>query len=286
MPGGKHPERTINLERNDMGNFTMDTGATPLLQVRDASCRAASTSTDGNETSIFRGIDLDVHAGQILDLVGPSGSGKSSLLTCIARLNPRAKAHLTLDGVDANDMSVEQWRTRVAYLPQKSLLPGSTVKEAIVLPYTFASMHGAQRPDDQQIRGALDAVGLADVELTRDPHDLSGGQAARVSMIRSILMFPKVLLADEVDAGLDDTNARLVGVYMADFAHRHGMAMIRVRHRAPDGLADAIATLAEGRLTVEPVGSSHAADASQPHDTAEPQTEQTTQTAQTERNAQ
>lgn len=271
-----------------MGNFTMDTGATPLLQVRDASCRAASTSTDGNETSIFRGIDLDVHAGQILDLVGPSGSGKSSLLTCIARLNPRANAHLTLDGVDANDMSVEQWRTRVAYLPQKSLLPGSTVKEAIVLPYTFASMHGAQRPDDQQIRGALDAVGLADVELTRDPHDLSGGQAARVSMIRSILMFPKVLLADEVDAGLDDTNARLVGVYMADFAHRHGMAMIRVRHRAPDGLADAIATLAEGRLTVEPVGSSHAADASQPHDTAEPQTAQsaqTEQTEQTERNA-
>lgn len=274
-----------------MGNFTMDTGSTPLLQVRDASCRAASTSTDGNETSIFHGIDLDVHAGQILDLVGPSGSGKSSLLTCIARLNPRANAHLTLDGVDANDMSVEQWRTRVAYLPQKSLLPGSTVKEAIMLPYTFASMHGAQRPDDQQIRDALDAVGLADVELTRDPHDLSGGQAARVSMIRSILTFPKVLLADEVDAGLDDTNARLVGVYMADFAHRHGMALIRVRHRAPDGLANAIATLAEGRLTVKPVESSHAADASQPHDAAEPQTaqseqtEQTTQTAQTERNA-
>ena len=265
-----------------MGNFTMDTGATPLLQVRDASCRAASTSTDGNETSIFRGIDLDVYAGQILDLVGPSGSGKSSLLTCIARLNPRAEAHLTLDGVDANDMSVEQWRTRVAYLPQKSLLPGSTVKEAIMLPYTFASMHGTHGPDDQQIRSALDAVGLADVELTRDPHDLSGGQAARVSMIRSILMFPKVLLADEVDAGLDDTNARLVGVYMADFAHRHGMALIRVRHRAPDGLANAIATLAEGRLTVEPVESSHATDASQPHDAAEPQT---AQTAQTERNA-
>lgn len=267
----------------------MDDSTAPLLQVRDATCLAVQSlpsgkapaseaaspafgvqqsggpraAADSPMPAIFRGIDLDVRPGEILDLVGPSGSGKSSLLTCIARLNPRADARLTLEGTDADDMSVEQWRTRVAYLPQKSLLPGDTVRQAILLPYSFASMRGAHAPDDERIRTALDAVGLADVELTRDPHDLSGGQAARVSMIRSILTFPKVLLADEVDAGLDDDNARLVGAYMADFAHRTGMALIRVRHRAPDGLADATATLAGGIITVRPAANRHDAQSVQ-----------------------
>ncbi|MDD6462184.1 MAG: ATP-binding cassette domain-containing protein [Bifidobacteriaceae bacterium] len=238
-------------------------GQRPVITVRDASCRMAPASAGAGPESakngagfVFRGIDLDVHPGEVMDLVGPSGGGKSSLLTCIAQLNPRATATLTLDGADAGSMSVEQWRTKVAYLPQKSFLPGTTVAQAIALPYTFAALHGATAPTDAQIRAALDAVGLADVELARDPHDLSGGQAARVSMIRSILTAPRVLLADEVDAGLDDDSARLVGAYMVDFAHRTGMAMIRVRHRPPDGLADTIATLANGALAVRPAAES------------------------------
>ena len=101
---------------------------------------------------------------------------------------------------------------------------------------------------DERIRTTLDAMGCEDIDLERAPHDLSGGQAARVALARTLLTDPKVLLADEVDAGLDDDNAAKVATIMADAA-AHGMAIIRIRHRPPDGRATRTLTLDKGRLT-------------------------------------
>ena len=91
-------------------------------------------------------------------------------------------------------------------------------------------------------------MGCEDIDLTRTPHDLSGGQAARVALARTLLTDPKVLLPDEVDAGLDDDNASKVAAIMADAA-AHGMAIIRIRHRPPDGRATRTLMLDAGRLT-------------------------------------
>lgn len=270
-----------NAERRSAPQERGDGAKAPVvLTVHDARCRLAANTaasagatkntdaaknTDGadgaasgNGRLVFDGIGLDIRAGRIVDLVGPSGSGKSSLLTCMAQLNPRATATLTLHGRPASDFTMQQWRHHVAYLPQKSTLFGQTVAEAIRFPFTLGVAKQLPSPDDAAIRSALNAVGLADIELTRDPHDLSGGQSARVSMLRSILTKPDVLLADEVDAGLDDDTARLVAVYMARTAHDTGMAIVRVRHRPPDGMADCIATLADGRLTMRDATSSRA----------------------------
>ena len=100
---------------------------------------------------------------------------------------------------------------------------------------------------DQLIRNTLDAMGCEDIDLARAPHDLSGGQAARVSLARTLLTRPAVLLADEVDAGLDDDNADKVASIMASAA-AGGMAIVRIRHRPPDGRATRIVTLSSGRL--------------------------------------
>ena len=238
-------------------------------------------SAQSNRT-IFEDLSFDVDRGQIVDLVGPSGSGKSSLLTAFALLNPHADGTFTLDGADSSSFSLQQWRRNVAYLPQKPMLMGDSVADTIRLPWTLAVRRAdeASAPDDhaatgkktsarrgrfsrlfrseqsqaklalpdQLIRNTLDAMGCEDIDLARAPHDLSGGQAARVSLARTLLTRPAVLLTDEVDAGLDDDNADKVASIMASAAAR-GMAIVRIRHRPPDGRATRIVTLSSGRLS-------------------------------------
>ena len=235
-----------------------------------------------SDRTIFEDLSFDVDRGQIVDLVGPSGSGKSSLLTAFALLNPHADGTFTLDGADSSSFSLQQWRRNVAYLPQKPMLMGDSVADTIRLPWTLAVRRAdeASAPDnhaatgkktsarrgrfsrlfrseqsqaklalpDQLIRNTLDAMGCEDIDLARAPHDLSGGQAARVSLARTLLTRPAVLLADEVDAGLDADNADKVASIMASAAAK-GMAIVRIRHRPPDGRATRIVTLSSGRLS-------------------------------------
>lgn len=228
---------------------------THLFEASNVQC---SITVDGRSHTIFSGLSFYLDAGQIVDLTGPSGAGKSSLLTAFARLNPQASGEYALDGRPANDFTAQQWRAQIAYLPQKPVLLGETVAQAIRLPFTLAirqpTKQGPRKsssmdvlPDDT-IRRTLDGMGCSDIDLGRPPHDLSGGQAARVSLARTLLTKPKVLLADEVDAGLDDDNARKVAGILADAA-ADGMAIIRIRHRQPDGLATRTMRLADGMLT-------------------------------------
>ena len=175
--------------------------------------------------------------------------GKSSLLLALTQLNPNADARLALHGRPSQEFSFQEWRRRVAYVPQTSTLIGTNVAEAIRLPLTLKIRHGEQNsmPDDESLKHALEQVGCADVELTRPPAELSGGQSARVSLLRSLLTKPDVLLADEVDAALDDDSAALVSHMIADAAS-HGMAVLRIRHRESDGLAVRTLTLDSGGL--------------------------------------
>lgn len=220
----------------------------PTLKVRDATCTVTRASVPAE---LFTNLSLDLNAGEILDLTGASGEGKSSLLTLIAQLNPRGSATLSLNGTDSKEFTFQQWRRHVAYLPQKPTLLGEDVAAAIRLPWTLKvnQSQGApvKAPDDEHLRKALDDLGCEDIELDRAPRNLSGGQAARVALLRSILTAPDVLLADEVDAGLDDENAAKVAAMMAKAAS-DGMAICRIRHRAADGYASRSLTLVSGVL--------------------------------------
>ena len=218
----------------------------PFFEAMSVSCVVPAQSPADDERTVFDNLSFGMERGDIIDLVGPSGSGKSSLLTACARLNPHAHGTFVLDGVGSDEFSAQQWRRDVSYLPQKPILTGKDVAEAIRLPWTLAIRgkegKAARLLPDERIRTTLDAMGCEDIDLTRAPHDLSGGQAARVALARTLLTDPKVLLADEVDAGLDDDNASKVAAIMAD-------AIIRIRHRPPDGRATRTLMLDAGRLT-------------------------------------
>lgn len=189
-----------------------------------------------------------LEAGEIYDLVGPSGAGKSTLLRACALMMARQGGELYLDGAPSTSFAPTVWRRRVCLVPQEpSLVPG-TVRDNLVLPWTL-KVHAHERPpEDEVLVNLLELAELSDVGLTRDVSQLSGGQAARVALLRAFATAPQVLLLDEVDAALDSDSACAVGRMTKALVGKH-IACLRIRHRAADGFATGTYTLRDAKLT-------------------------------------
>lgn len=202
---------------------------------------------EGDSHVVLGGIDFEVAPGEIVDIVGPSGSGKTTMLRALARLLPAACGRLTLDGVESAEIPPSEWRTRVTLLPQiAAMVPGS-VAGNLHYPWTLKSRADEQRPSDDDLRRALDGVGLERIDLSRDSAKLSVGQAARVALLRVTLTRPHILLLDEPDASLDDDTAAQVTEMTSSFA-QNGGGVVRVRHLRADDLSTRRYRLAEGCL--------------------------------------
>ncbi|HEX9093857.1 MAG TPA: ATP-binding cassette domain-containing protein [Coriobacteriia bacterium] len=216
-----------------------------LLQARDLT---VSRIAEDVPVDVLRGVDLEVAAGTLTDVVGPSGCGKTTLLLALARLLPEAKGELELDGRPASAIDPRTWRTRVAYLPQHTSLVPGTVADNLMLPWSLKVRRGATPPSTDELRAVLDRIGMSDVGLERDAARLSVGQAARVALLRAVLSGPAVLLLDEPDASLDDASAAEVARITTGFVAGGGAA-VRVRHARVDAGADRRLVLGGGRLS-------------------------------------
>ncbi len=179
---------------------------------------------------VLKGIDLDVHAREVVCVIGPSGSGKSTLLRCLNRLETPSAGTVTLDGVVITDPHVDLNRVRKdlgMVFQQFNLYPHMTalgnvtlaLRKALKLPRETAEARG---------RAALDAVGLAD-KATSYPAALSGGQQQRVGIARALALEPKVMLFDEPTSALDP---ELVGGVLQVMRRMReaGMTMVVVTH--------------------------------------------------------
>lgn len=205
----------------------------------------------GEEFVPFDDVDLELEAGHVYDLVGPSGSGKTTLLRVCARLLPLAEGStLTLDGEDGRSIPPVRWRRRVCLVPQQPSLVDGTVEENLLLPWTLKVNGDAKAPDRHAMRAMLDEVLLDDVSLDQDAAQLSGGQGARVALVRAFLTSPTVYLLDEVDAALDSESAKAVGALAARLTDDHSTCL-RIRHRDPDGFAQKRYRLDHGVATLE-----------------------------------
>jgi len=176
--------------------------------------------------------DVDVPQGAVLVLSGPSGCGKSTWLALVAGLMAPTVGELTVAdqplGALAN-MAADAWRAKtIGFLPQKLHLSAAlTVQKNLALSF-WAS---GQREDPLRIAAALQALGVQAL-AQRKPAHLSGGQAQRVALARAVLLDPKVILADEPTASLDDAAAAdAVGLLLAT-ARTQGATLVIATHDA------------------------------------------------------
>ena len=152
--------------------------------------------------------DVAVAQGSVLLLSGPSGSGKSTWLALLAALVQPQHGSLTVAGQDLGTLarrSADAWRARqIGFLPQKLHLSAAlTVQHNLELAFWAAGMP----VDAQRVQQVLAQLGVADL-AQRLPSQLSGGQAQRVALARAVLMQPRLILADEPTASLDDAAAQ------------------------------------------------------------------------------
>lgn len=182
------------------------------------------------------------------NLTGPSGSGKSTLLNACALMLPRSGGTLALEGVPVDRFKPTEWRRRVCLVPQAASLVPGTVRDNLLFPWTLKVNAGSPKPDDDVLNEMLSLAMLDGVTLDHAAAQLSGGQLARVALLRAFATRPTVLLLDEVEAALDGESAvavsRLTRAMLAG-----GAACLRIRHRAEDGYAYGVFALADGKMT-------------------------------------
>jgi putative ABC transport system ATP-binding protein len=188
------------------------------------------------EVHALRGVDLGIQAGEYLSIMGPSGSGKSSLLNIIGLLDRPNVGRYELDGRDvtalADDELARVRREKIGFVFQFfHLVPRLTAAQNIELPMVLAGIDPAER--QQRLAALLAEYGLTERAGHR-PDQLSGGQCQRVAIARAMSMRPAVILADEPTGNLDrHTGQEVINVLEA--LHAGGGTLVIVTHDAEIG---------------------------------------------------
>ncbi|MCX4392753.1 MULTISPECIES: ABC transporter ATP-binding protein [unclassified Streptomyces] len=211
---------------------------------------------DGRLTALDR-ISLDVPAGSLTAVVGPSGSGKSSLLAVAATLVTPDSGRVVVAGTETAGLGRKQQarlrRERIGIVfQQPNLLPSLTAAEQLQVMAHLSG--GAVRAARGRALELLDAVGLAD-QAGRRPHQLSGGQRQRINIARALMNDPAVLLVDEPTSALDHERGAAVLDLLLALTRERSTATVLVTHDlAHLDRADRTVRMDDGRLTVpEPV---------------------------------
>lgn len=221
------------------------TAAAPL--VLDAV--ALTLPSSAGPVNILRGVDLVVNTGERVAVVGPSGSGKSSLIAVGAGLEEPTAGAVRLFGQDLarldEDRRARLRRGRAALVFQAfHLLPNMTAEENVATPLEIAGARDAI----VTARDWLGRVGLAG-RLTHYPHQLSGGEQQRVALARALAARPALLFADEPTGNLDGATAASVADLMFNLVAEVGAALVMVTHDpALATRADRIVRMADGRI--------------------------------------
>lgn len=221
----------------------------PVLTLQNA-----ALSLDGNAgpVEILRDINLTVNEGETLGLVGPSGSGKSSLLMLMGGLEQTTSGRITALGQDLTLMSEDALarfrRDAMGVVFQNfHLIPTMTALENVATPLELAG----HRDAFGRAEAELAAVGLSH-RRNHYPAQLSGGEQQRVALARASAPRPRILLADEPTGNLDETNGAAIVDLLFGLRDRHGATLVLVTHsHSLARRCDRVVRLRGGRITEE-----------------------------------
>ena len=198
---------------------------------------------------ILKGISLDVRQGESLGLVGPSGSGKSSLLMLMGGLERASRGQVLALGSELGAMDEDGLATfrrgRMGVVFQSfHLIPTMTALENVAIPMEIAGLPDAF----DRAEAELEAVGLA-ARRHHYPAQMSGGEQQRVALARAMAPRPAILLADEPTGNLDSVNGAAIMELIFGLRDRHGATLVLVTH-APELAArcDRVVRLVDGRV--------------------------------------
>jgi phospholipid/cholesterol/gamma-HCH transport system ATP-binding protein len=202
---------------------------------------------------VLRGIDLSVMKGEILTIMGGSGSGKSVLLRLIAGLIKPDRGEIRIDGTDIvplNEDAMLGFRQRMGVVfQQAALFDSMSVADNIAFPLREHAMLD-EAATQQRVAELLDVVGLPGIQ-EQFPAELSGGMRKRVGIARALAMKPAIVLYDEPTSGLDPSNAKLISQLILQVAETFGTTSIVVSHDLYWSLkiSTRVALIYDGKIT-------------------------------------
>jgi lipoprotein-releasing system ATP-binding protein len=228
----------------------------PVLSIRGL---RRTYVTAAGELPVLKGVDLDVQPGEIVGLIGPSGSGKSSLLHAAGLLEHADDGRISIQGRDCTDLT-DRERSRVrlgaiGFVYQfHHLLPEFSALDNVALPMMIAGV--SQKAARERAGSILGDLGLKD-RVQHQPAQLSGGEQQRVAIGRALANSPRLLLADEPTGNLDPTTSGAVFDSLYALARRTGVAAVVATHNLElASHMDRVLALRDGHLEpwTRPVG--------------------------------
>ncbi|GHV83626.1 ABC transporter ATP-binding protein [Spirochaetia bacterium] len=185
--------------------------------------------TNGNPLHALKDIDLEIAKGEFASIVGPSGCGKTTLLRLIAGLDRPQSGSLAIDGQIITGPSHEQ-----GYVFQQStLFPWATVHENVAM---GLKARGVYKGQEGRVKNYIEMIGLTGFEKSY-PHEISGGMAQRVAIIRALINEPKVLLLDEPLGALDAFKRIELQNLLLDVWNKTNTTMVMVTHDVDEAIA-------------------------------------------------
>lgn len=177
------------------------------------------------DNPVFSGVSVGIDGGETVVIVGPSGVGKSTFLRLLVRLDEPTEGTVYYEGQDYRSIDPQALRKRIGLVPQQSALIDETVRENV----TIGPRLRGDTVDDVEVERTLDSLDLSGT-AERQAATLSGGEAQRVAIARTLLNKPDVLFLDEPTASLDVDTERRIETFLTEISAQRSLTCVVVTH--------------------------------------------------------